>query len=219
MDKSEYKERYEAAVAKLVESPEVDINFCREIYWQLRAEYVNYGRKINRWSIYSVVSVCLFLLLNRNLVGSATVLGIRLDHLGFLAYFMPPALSFCVLNIATSADEQGNSERLMFFLAKAKLPGLHASKISMLFTSDLTGLSSSVPDEFQTRLGVVSSNLYESAQILLYLVGYVGFEIYAYVYLFNHLSGIAAAVSMFATALIAAMTLLRFAAIVTDPAF
>jgi hypothetical protein len=150
---SQRRERYALAVSRLTKSSEADIEFCREIYWQLRSDYLDYGKLINRWTIYTVVSACLFFLVNRNLVGSASVFGITLDHLSFLAYFLPPAVAFCIINITTAVDEQSNFEALMANLAKVKFPGLYESKIYLLFTSGLGLFSSDVPDAFVTRHG------------------------------------------------------------------
>lgn len=159
------------------------------------------------------------MLLNRNLIGNVSVAGIQLDHLDFLAYFLPPAIAFCVLNIFVAADEQMNYENLMACLAKAKLPGFYASKIYLLFTSGLGLLSSDIPGTFVTRLGRLNSNVYAAAQFILILAGFLGFEIYSYTYLFSHFKGSAGTIlSLLATVSFITMTALRIIDWVSDPA-
>lgn len=209
-DKSRDRERYALAVSKLTESPEMNIEFSREIFWKLKAECDNYGSRINRWAVYAVVSICIFALLNRNLIGSASVSGIQLIHLNFLSYIAPPAVSFCLLNIASSTDEMSNYSFLMANLAKAKFTGLYESKIYLLFPNNTGFLTSDVPDAFVTRLGKINTNLYAAVQIILIFVGYIVFEIVAYIYLFSSFKGvIGTVISLLITVLLTTMTVLR----------
>jgi hypothetical protein len=211
--------RYVQAISILTKSPEMDIELCREIFWQLRSDYLGYGVRINRWVTSAVIAASLFVLLSRNLITSASISGIQLDHLSFLAYFLPPAVAFCILNIVTAADEQGNYEHLMMDLTKTKLPGLRESRIDELFTSGLGLFSSDVPDVFLTRLGKISGNLYVASQVILLLAGYIGFEIFSYMYLLNHLKGFFGIfISLIVTVSLAIMTAFRFVGIASDPA-
>lgn len=213
------EERYVQAVSELYKLPQEDSEFCRELYWQLRSEYLNRWSRISRWTIYAVVSACLFVLLNRNLVGGATVFGVQLARLSFLTYFLPPTAAFCILSIMIAIDESASYENLMACLAKAKLSAFYDSKIHLLFTSGFGPLSSNLPKTFVTPLGRFNNSLYAGVQFTLMLVGCLSFEIYAYIYVFDHSNVLAGAIaSLFVTGLFIVMTALRFVDMDTDPA-
>jgi hypothetical protein len=212
-----HEDRFGLAVSKLIESPETDIELSREVFWKLKSEYANCTNRIARWSLYMFGSAFLFLLLNKNIVGSASIVGIQVDRLAFLTYFLPPIVGFCWVNITAAADEQWVYEHLMVYLAKAKLPGLHASEICVVLTSNNGLLGSDIPSAFMNRLGKFNNALYVGTQTLIGVVFYLSFEIYAYIYLFGHSEEkIGTIVSLFAAVSFLVMTVLRFIALVSD---
>jgi hypothetical protein len=68
-------------------------------------------------------------------------------------------------------------------------------------------------------MGKINANLYMIAQVILLLVGYIGFEVYAYMYLFGHFRElIGTIISLLATVSFTTMTVLRIIDWQLDPA-
>lgn len=217
---SQYSDRYARAIEKFLASPETNIEFSKEIYWQLKSEFSDRQKGMSRWAFYTVVLICIFELLNRRLIGGASLLGIQVDRLGFLAYFLPPAVAFCITTLFAQAIEQLSYGYLMAALAEQELPGLFVSQMNLLFTSTSGLLSSDVPDAFATRFGKFNNSLLFGMQAGFIFVGWLIFEIYAYVELFRHTNHFNAATfaSLLVTISFIIMIVLRLIEVVSDPA-
>ena len=218
--RARYSERYTQSIEKFLASPETSTEFSRELFWQLKSESSDRLRRVGKWAFFGVIFICIFVLLERNFVTNLSFSGIQINRLNFLAYFLPPAVAFCLVNIYALEDEQSHYGYIMVALAKQGLPGLYVSRVHLLFPNGLGLLSGGIPKAFTTRMGRFNDELFLAAQMFIFHIGFLIFEAYAYVRLFSHgkHSNSAAFISLLVTASFIVIIALRIIDKMSDPA-
>ena len=166
---------YEPSVKSLLSSTKKDPDFIKQCFWNLKAEYDAYGKKIALWSVLGFAFICLFELLNRRLVGQVSFSGIEIRRLSFLLYIMPPLVALSGLNLATFNVEENIYIGVLKEFALQEFPELRKSEILDLFLAQQGTFGAFISDSFSKPLIARSLKVNRTAQILIIPVSFLGF--------------------------------------------
>ncbi len=170
--------------------------------------YDTFGKKISRWAVLWLTAAGLFELLNRNLVGEVSFSGIKVTHLSFLLYFIPPLVAMSFLNLATFNIEQNLYRDLITEFAKQKFPELHAPGLVGFLFAQSGALGPEMPTSFGKPRIILTLYLSLALQILVVPTAYLTFDIYAYIQLFSHASAtLPAVISLCVSAVLFALSI------------
>lgn len=177
---------YEEAISILLSGEKTDPDFIKQCFWELKAECDSSWKKILRWAIIGLSAICLFELLNRSLVGEFTLSGIKVVHLSFLLYIIPPVVAVSLLNVATFNIEQNIYIRTLREFARQQFPSLHESQLLEFFFAHQGTPGTYFPSTLVESRVEISVAFSQAGQFYLVPIAYVAFELYAYFQLFMH---------------------------------
>ena len=180
--------RIKPAVKRFIESEETDLDFVKQCFWELKAQFDACGKKINRWASLGLLFVCIFELINRKLIKQASFSFIEVNHLSFLLYVLPPLVILSFVNLLGYAIEQDLYDKMVRQLALQKFPGFLASGILGLFFMQQGTLTTDIP----SSLNVYGRGIFIYTGFQEYTVPlcYLSFTVYAYIQIFMHSAAI-----------------------------
>lgn len=177
---------HEEIVKTFLSSPEADSDFRIQYLWRLIDEITECGKKMTRWVVLSIVLICFFELLNRNLISEASISGIKISHFTFLLYAIPPLVAFIMLTFLALATEQDIFDKTIRELAKAHFSDLQRTDLIELLYADLSVFGNLIPKSLLSNKRNRGLNTYFVVQAGTFLLLYPIFELYAYTQLFKH---------------------------------
>jgi hypothetical protein len=178
--------RYQRSIESLLSPPKENREFIIQCFWELKTEFDAYGKKIARWAVLGVAFICLFELINRKLVGQASISGVTISNLRFLLYILPPLVALSSLNLATFNVEQNIYRDVLGELAQQRFPELLKSQVLNLFLSQQGTFGAFMADSFSEPSISGTLKFSRSLQVGIVPACFLVFEIYAYFQLFMH---------------------------------
>jgi hypothetical protein len=119
-------------VRTFLEAKETTPDLLRETMWRIVEIIREILRSQRRAAILLVAFAFAFELLNRSLVTEASLAGIKLSRIEFLAILTPVAISYLYLRFAALGRDLGAYSFVLYHVTNGKFPGLNESHLDRM---------------------------------------------------------------------------------------
>jgi hypothetical protein len=180
----EVRHPLDAFVNRFVDSQETTPELLKDCLWRLSEALKEVTNSQRRIAAALLTSVATFELINRNLVGGAALLGMKLARLNFLLIALPVAVAYTLARLAALGRNREVCLAAYYRLAHRAFPGLYASHIDRLLAYSEGLVFSRVPKIYLSPRGRWIGTALPIVEPTVYFLMVPGFEVYAFCQLF-----------------------------------